>query len=199
MTDFEIPPECMQVIDRVLYTPEQLQARVDELGAQITEDYAGKSVLLIGVLRGVIFFMTDLLRTLRIPVEVDFMAVSNYSPEARDRGYVRLVKDLELPITDRHVLFVEDIIDTGLTINYLLQTLKARQPASLEVCVLFNKEKRRLIDLHLRYEGFKISDYYVVGYGLDFREKYRNLPFVGLIKAEVLQNNKVNTGLLNKK
>ena len=199
MTDFEIPPECMQVIDRVLYTPEQLQERVAELGAQIPADYAGKSLLLIGVLRGVIFFMTDLLRTLRIPVEVDFMAVSNYSPEARDRGYVRLVKDLELPITDRHVLFVEDIIDTGLTINYLLQTLKARKPASLEVCVLFNKEKRRLIDLQLRYEGFKIPDYYVVGYGLDFREKYRNLPFVGLIKAEVLQNNKVNPDLLNKK
>jgi len=183
MTDFEIPPECMQVIDRVLYTPEQLQARVAELGAQITADYAGKSLLLIGVLRGVIFFMTDLLRTLRIPVEVDFMAVSNYSPEARDRGFVRLVKDLDLSITDRHVLFVEDIIDTGLTINYLLQSLKARKPASLEVCVLFNK----------------IPDYYVVGYGLDYREKYRNMPFVGLIKAEVLQNNKVNPDLLNKK
>ncbi len=195
MTDFEIPPECMQVIDRVLYTPEQIQARVTELGTQITTDYAGKEVLLIGVLRGVIFFMTDLLRAVKIPVEVDFMAVSNYSPEARDRGYVRLVKDLELSITDRHVLFVEDIIDTGLTINYLLQTLRARRPASLEVCVLFNKEKRRLIDLQLAYEGFKIPDYYVVGYGLDYREKYRNLPFVGLIKAEVLQNNQVNSGI----
>ncbi|MFL7867396.1 MAG: hypoxanthine phosphoribosyltransferase, partial [Anaerolineales bacterium] len=154
--DYQIPPECMQVIDRVLYTPEQIQQRVAELGAQITQDYQDKSLLLIGVLRGVIFFMTDLLRTIKIPVEVDFMSVSNYSPEARERGYVRLVKDLELSITDRHVLFVEDIIDTGLTINYLLQTLRARQPASLEICVLFNKEKRRLIDLDLRYEGFKI-------------------------------------------
>ena len=193
--DYQIPPECMQVIDRVLYTPEQIQQRVAELGAQITQDYQDKSLLMIGVLRGVIFFMTDLLRTIQTPVEVDFMSVSNYSPEARDRGYVRLVKDLELSITDRHVLFVEDIIDTGLTINYLLQTLRARQPASLEICVLFNKEKRRLIDLDLRYEGFKIPDYYVVGYGLDYREKYRNMPFVGLIKGEVLQNNNVKPGL----
>ena len=188
MEDFEIPPECMQVIDRVLYTPDQIQERVAELGAQISEDYAGESVLLIGVLRGVIFFMADLLRAVKIPVEVDFMAVSSYSAESRDLGYVRLVKDLELSITDRHVLFVEDIIDTGLTINYLLRTLKARKPASLEVCVLFNKEKRRLIDLPLRYQGFNIPDYYIVGYGLDYREKYRNIPFVGLIKAEFLQN-----------
>jgi len=191
MEDFEIPLECMETIDRVLFSPDQIQKRVTELGEQISKDYAGKSLLLIGVLRGVIFFMVDLLRTMSIPVEVDFMAVSNYSPEARDMGFVRLVKDLELSITGRHVLFVEDIIDTGLTLNYLLRTLKARRPASLEVCVLFNKEKRRLIDLSLRYEGFKIPDYYVVGYGLDYQEKYRNLPFVGLIKAEVLQN-KIN-------
>lgn len=189
MEDFAIPPECMQVIDRVLYTPDQIQKRVVELGAQISEDYAGESLLLIGVLRGVIFFMTDLLRAIRIPVEVDFMSVNSYSAESRDLGYVRLVKDLDLSITGRHVLFVEDIIDTGLTINYLLQTLKARKPASLEVCVMFNKEKRRLIDLSLRYQGFNIPDYYIVGYGLDYREKYRNIPFVGLIKAEVLQNN----------
>jgi hypoxanthine phosphoribosyltransferase len=183
----------MQVIDRVLYTPDQIQERVTELGAQISEDYAGKSLLLIGVLRGVIFFMTDLLRAIKIPVEVDFMSVSSYSAESRDLGYVRLVKDLELSITDRHVLFVEDIIDTGLTINYLLRTLKARKPASLEVCVLFNKDKRRLIDLSLRYQGFNIPDYYIVGYGLDYREKYRNMPFVGLIKADVLQNNQIKT------
>lgn len=190
MIEFQIPEECLNVIDRVLFTPEQIQARVSELGEQISRDYADKSPLLIGVLRGVIFFMVDLLRVLHIPVEVDFMAVSSYSSESRDKGFVRLVKDLELSITGRHVLFVEDIIDTGLTINYLLRTLKARQPASLEVCVLFDKEKRRLIDLPLRYMGFKIPDYYVVGYGLDYQEKYRNLPFVGLIKAEVFSNNK---------
>lgn len=186
MEEFPIPEECLQVIDRVLFTPEEIQARVTELGRQITQDYAGESLLLIGVLRGVIFFMADLLRAIRIPVEVDFMSVSSYSPESRDRGFVRLVKDLELPITGRHVLFVEDIIDTGLTIHYLLRTLKARQPASLEVCTLFDKEKRRLVDLPLRYTGFSVPDYYIVGYGLDYREKYRNLPFVGLLKPEAI-------------
>lgn len=188
MDTFDIPPECLQVIDRVLFTPAEIQARIAELGEQISQDYDGKSLLMIGVLKGVIFFMADLLRTIKIPVEVDFMSVSNYSSESRDQGFVRLIKDLEIPITGRHVLFVKDIIDTGLTINYLLHTLKARQPASLDICVLFNKDKRRLIDLPLRYVGFNIHDYYVVGYGLDFREKYRNMPFVALIKAEALQN-----------
>jgi hypoxanthine phosphoribosyltransferase len=185
---YNVNPDCLKAIDRVLFTPEQIQSRISELGAQISEDYAGKSLLLIGVLRGVIFFISDLMRSISIPLEVDFMSVSSYSPESRDMGLVRLVKDLELPITDRHVVFVEDIIDTGLTINYLLRTLKTRQPASLEVCVLFNKEKRRLINLPLKYKGFDIPDYYIVGYGLDYRERYRNMPFVGLLKAEVLQN-----------
>ena len=188
MEDDTVPPERLKNIERILFTPEEIQARVAELGGQISRDYAGKSLLLIGVLKGIIFFMADLMRAIDIPVEVDFMAVSNYSPEARKMGFVRLVKDLEIPITGRHVVFVEDIIDTGLTINYLLRTLKAQQPASLEVCVLFNKEKRRLIDLPLRYKGFDIPDYYIVGYGLDYREKYRNMPFVGLLKAEALQN-----------
>ena len=188
MEEYAVPPERLKDVDRVLFTPEQIQARVAELGGQISRDYAGKSLLLIGVLKGIIFFMADLMRAIDIPVEVDFMAVSNYSPESREMGFVRLVKDLEIPITGRHVLFVEDIIDTGLTIHYLLRSLKAQQPASLEVCVLFNKEKRRLIDLPLRYKGFDIPDYYIVGYGLDYREKYRNMPFVGLLKAEALQN-----------
>jgi hypoxanthine phosphoribosyltransferase len=186
--DIDIPPECKQVIDRVLFTPDQIQKRVAELGAQISKDYAGKPVLLIGVLKGVIFFMADLLRAINIPVEVDFMSVSSYSSESREKGIVRLIKDLEVPIMDRHVVFVKDVIDTGLTINYLLRTLRTRNPASLEVCVLFNKDKRRLIDLPLRYVGFDIRDYYVVGYGLDYREKYRNMPFVGLIKADVMLN-----------
>ena len=187
MESYAVPPERLKDIERVLFTPEQIRARVAELGGQISQDYAGKSLLLIGVLKGIIFFMADLMRAIDIPVEVDFMAVSNYSSEAREMGLVRLVKDLEIPITGRHVLFVEDIIDTGLTLNYLLRTLRAQQPASLEVCVLFNKEKRRLIDLPLQYKGFDIPDYYIVGYGLDYREKYRNMPFVGLLKAEALQ------------
>lgn len=188
MENYGVPQELMDGVDRILFTPEQIQTRIEELGSRISRDYVGKSLLLIGVLRGVIFFMVDLMRSIDIPVEVDFMAVNSYSPESRDKGLVRLVKDLDLSITDRHVLFVEDIVDTGLTLHYLLRTLKTRQPASLEVCVLFNKDKRRLIDLPLRYVGFDIPDYYVVGYGLDYREKYRNMPFLALLKAEILHN-----------
>jgi len=186
--EYPVPQAWASAVSRVLFTPEQIQQRVAELGQQIARDYADTIPVMIGVLKGIVFFMADLVRAINIPVEVDFMSVSNYSPEARDRGLVRLVKDLEMSIEGRHVIFVEDIIDTGLTLNYLLRTLQARQPASLEVCVLFNKDKRRLIELPLRYKGFDIPDYYVVGYGLDYREKYRNLPFVGLLKAEVLHN-----------
>jgi len=188
MTDYGVHPECMKGVERILFTPEQLQTRISELGTQISQDYQGKSLLLVGVLRGVIFFISDLMRSIRIPLEVDFMSVSSYSSDSRDMGFVRLVKDLDISITDRHVLFVEDIIDTGLTLHYLLRTLKTRNPASLDVCALFNKEKRRLIDLPIRYKGFDIPDYYIVGYGLDYQEKYRNLPFVGLLKAELIKN-----------
>ncbi len=188
MMEYPVPQAWASAVSRVLFTPEQIQQRVAELGQQIARDYADTIPVMIGVLKGIVFFMADLVRAINIPVEVDFMSVSNYSPEARDRGLVRLVKDLEMSIEGRHVIFVEDIIDTGLTLNYLLRTLQARRPASLEVCVLFNKDKRRLIELPLRYKGFDIPDYYVVGYGLDYREKYRNLPFVGLLKAEVLHN-----------
>ncbi len=188
MEDYGINPQMMQNIERVMFTPQQIQTRVEELGNRISRDYAGKSLVLVGVLRGVIFFMVDLMRSIDIPLEVDFMSVSSYSPESRDMGLVRMVKDLEISITGQHVLFVEDIIDTGLTLHYLLRTLKTRQPASIEVCVLFNKDKRRLIDMPIKYKGFDIPDYYVVGYGLDYREKFRNLPFLGILKADVLQN-----------
>lgn len=171
----------------VLFTQEQIQARVAQLGQAISQDYAGKNPLLVGVLKGVLFFMADLLRHITIPAEMDFIAVSSYSPEARDQGYVRLVKDLEIPIHNRHILFVEDVIDTGLTLNYLLGNLRARQPDSLEVCALFNKPDHRLIDIPLRYTGFELPDQFVVGYGLDYREQYRNLPFVGLLKATALK------------
>jgi hypoxanthine phosphoribosyltransferase len=164
-----------------LITEDQLAGRIAELGAEISKDYVDKYPMVIGVLKGVVFFLADLLRAIRIPVELDFIAVSSYSHETRDKGIVRLVKDLEIPINGRHVLFVEDVVDTGLTLNYLLQNLKSREPASLEVCALFNKPRRRLIDLPLRYVGFELPDRFVVGYGLDYREKYRNLPFVGLL------------------
>ena len=132
--------------------------------------------------------MADLLRCVNIPVAVDFIAISSYSPESRNQGIVHLAKDLETPLAGRHVLFVEDVIDTGLTLNYLLRNLHARQPASLEVCVLFNKPEHRLIDIPLKYKGFDLPDRFVVGYGLDYRERYRNLPFVGLLTAQAFKD-----------
>jgi hypoxanthine phosphoribosyltransferase len=186
------PPEAYgelhEGVQEVLITAEEIRERVLAIGRAISEDYAGREPLLVGVLKGVVPFMADLLRAITIPVEVDFMAVANYAPNRRNQGMVRLEKDLNLPITDRHVLFVEDVIDTGLTLNYLLRTLRARDPASLEVCVLFNKPVRRLIDIPLKYKGFDLPDRLVVGCGLDFRERYRNLPFVGMLKPEVFQN-----------
>jgi hypoxanthine phosphoribosyltransferase len=183
-------PELTSGIRQVLYTQEQIRGRVAELGQAISRDYAGRVPLMIGVLKGVVFFMADLLRELTIPAEVDFIAVSSYSPEAREHGMVRLMKDLETPIGGRHILFIEDVIDTGLTLNYLLQNLRARRPASLEVCVLFDKSSSRLLDIPIKYKGFDLPPYFVVGYGLDFREKYRNLSFVGLLSPDVFQNTK---------
>jgi hypoxanthine phosphoribosyltransferase len=175
-------------ISRVIISEEQIQARVREIAGAISSDYAGMNPLLVGVLKGVLFFMADLLRAITISTEVDFIAISSYSQDARDRGLVRLMKDLEIPIEGRHVIFVEDVVDTGLTLNYLLRTLRARGPASLDACVLFNKNRHRLIDIPLRYKGFDLPDRFVVGYGLDHREQYRNLPFVGELKAHAFQN-----------
>lgn len=176
-------------VREVLISQKELQQRIAELGKQISEDYQGKNPLFVGVLKGVLFFMADLLRQVTIPVEVDFIAVTSYSPESRQKGVVRMMKDLEISISGRHVLFIEDVIDTGLTLNYILRNLRARQPASLEVCTLFNKEKKRLIDLPIKYKGFDLPDLFVVGYGLDYQEQYRHLPFVGLLKPEVFQSN----------
>ncbi len=180
--------ELASDIRDILIPAEEIQKRVAEIGRAISLDYAGRNPLLVGVLKGVIFFVADLLRQISIPVEVDFMAVSNYSPEAANQGIVRLVKDLEIPIAGRHVVFVEDVIDTGLTLGYLLRNLKTREPASLEVCVLFNKPAHRLIDIPLKYKGFDLPDRFVAGYGLDYRERYRNLPFVGVLKAQVFRD-----------
>src|SRR5512139_2269388 len=166
-------------IDQILISEEQIQYQVRQIGRAVSRDYLGRNPLLVGVLKGVLFFMADLLRCISIPVELDFIAVSNYSAELRGQGVVRLVKDLEIPITGRHILFVEDVIDTGLTLNYILQNLRARQPASLEVCVLFNKPEHRLVNIPLKYKGFDLPDRFVVGYGLDYKEAYRHLPFVG--------------------
>jgi hypoxanthine phosphoribosyltransferase len=178
--------ELQKDIQQVFLSQAALQKRVRELGQQISQDYRGKNPVLVGALKGVICFMADLLRNITIPIEMDFIAVSSYSPEARDQGLVRVVKDLDLPITGRHVIFVEDVIDTGLTLNYLMNNLRSRAPASLEVCVMFNKQERRLMEVPLRYKGFNLPDYFVVGYGLDHHEKYRNLPYVGILRPEVL-------------
>jgi hypoxanthine phosphoribosyltransferase len=186
------PEECTDLnadISEVIIPAELLHQRVLDMGRAISQDYAGKNPLLVGVLKGIVLFMADLLRAITIPVGVDFLSVSSYSAETRSRGVVRLEKDLDTSINGRHILFVEDVIDTGLTLNYLLRTLQTRQPASLEVCVLFNKPKTRLIDIPLKYKGFDLPDRFVVGYGLDYREKYRNLPYVGLLKPQVFQNN----------
>lgn len=175
-----------QDIKEVLIPSSEIQRRVSEIGQAISRDYAGLNPLLIGVLKGVLVFMADLIRAISVPIEVDFIAISSYSSEARQQGFVRLLKDLDIPLTGRHVLFIEDVIDTGLTLNYLLNNLQARQPASLQVCVLFNKPEQRLADIPLKYVGFEIPDRFLVGYGLDYREKYRNLPYVGLLKPDIL-------------
>lgn len=180
--------ELSRDIQSILLSSDTIQKRISDLGSQISQDYAGRSPVLVGVLKGVLFFMADLLRHITVPTEIDFIAISSYSPEARNHGIVRLLKDLETPIGERHVLFVEDMIDTGLTLNYLLSNLQTRKPASLEVCALFNKPTHRLIDTPIRYIGFDLPDQFIVGYGLDYKEKYRNLPYVGTLKPTVFQN-----------
>jgi hypoxanthine phosphoribosyltransferase len=176
----------MEDLARVLVDEASLRRRVCELGADISRDYAGRDLVLVGVLRGVIVFMADLLRAITIPVAVDFISISAYGPSTQTQGIVRLTKDLEEPIAGRHVLFVEDVIDTGLTLSYLLRTLRAREPASLNVCVLLDKRAHRLIDINIAYRGFALTDEYVVGYGLDHRQRYRNLPVIGILKQDRL-------------
>jgi hypoxanthine phosphoribosyltransferase len=166
-------------IARVLITEHEIQARIAELGAQISADYRDKAPVLVGVLRGVFIFMADLVRHITIPISVDFIGITRYGPSTRTHGVVRFVKDLDIYIENRHVLFVEDVIDTGLSLRYILSSLETRQPASLRICTLFNKPRIRLFDLDVAYTGFVLPDKFVVGYGLDYDERYRNLPFVG--------------------
>jgi hypoxanthine phosphoribosyltransferase len=168
------------VVGRVVVSEKELQERVRDLGEQITEDYGGRAPLLVGVLKGAFVFMADLARCIDLPVEFDFMAVSSYGSSTRTSGVVRIVKDLDLDLSGRHVLIVEDIIDSGLTLAYLRRNLQAREPASLEVCALLVKEGLQRDDPDLRYVGFKIPPDFVVGYGLDVGERYRNLPYVAV-------------------
>ncbi len=170
-------------IGEILVQPDRLQRRVQELGAQISADYEDRNPLLVGVLKGAVFFLADLMREITCPCEVDFMAVASYGSSTASSGVVRILKDLDAPIEGRHVLIVEDIVDSGLTLQYLMRNLGARNPASLEVCALLTKPQRRKVELPTRYLGFEIPDRFAIGYGLDHAERYRNLPYVAALEG----------------
>ena len=171
-------------IGEILVQQDDLAHRVRAIGAEISDAYRGRSLLLIGVLKGAMFFLSDLMRELDVECEVDFMAVASYGSSTDSSGVVRILKDLDAPIENRDVLIVEDIVDSGLTLSYLLRTLRARDPASLEVCALLTKPERRKVDLPIHYVGFEIPDRFVVGYGLDHAERFRNLPYVAVLAEE---------------
>ena len=177
-----LSPTNLGDIHHILLSREEIRGRIGELAAQLSSDYTGKEIRMIGILKGVAFFMTDLMRRLDNPVSVDFMFISKYSRDDSGFEAVRIVKDLDLPIEGEHVLLVEDIVDTGLTLRYILNYLLARRPATLKVCTLLDKRARRLVDVPLDYVAFEIPDDFVVGYGLDYREVYRNLPYVCVLK-----------------
>ena len=171
----------MSAPGQILVQPDDLWHRVKQLADEISRDYEGRELLLVGVLKGAVFFLSDLMRQLEVPCEVDFMAVSSYGSSTESSGVVRIMKDLDTPIEGRDVLVVEDIVDSGLTLKYLLKTLSARSPASLEVCALLEKPERRKVDLQIKYTGFEIPNRFVIGYGLDHDERYRNLPYVAVL------------------
>jgi hypoxanthine phosphoribosyltransferase len=168
-------------IGKILVQQDELAHRIRELGKQISEDYAGRDLFLVGVLKGAVFFLSDLMRHIEVPCELDFMAVASYGSSTDSSGVVRILKDLDAPIEGREVLIVEDIVDSGLTLSYLLRTLNARNPKSLEVCALLTKPERRKVDLPIRYVGFEIPNRFAIGYGLDHAERYRNLPYVAVL------------------
>ena len=168
-------------VKKVLYSEEQLAKRVKEMAEEISKDYAGKDLLVVGILKGSVLFTSDLIKNISIPCEIDFMAVSSYGNSAQTSGVVRILKDLDSDIENKHVLIVEDIVDTGTTLSYLLEYLKARKAASIEIVALLDKEARRTSN----YKGFDVPDEFIVGYGIDYAEKYRNLPFIGALKEEI--------------
>lgn len=170
-------------VGEVVVSEDQIQEKIRELGARITDDYRGRELLMVGVLKGAFMMMSDLAREIELPLEFDFMAVSSYGSATRTSGVVRILKDLDYEISGRHVLLVEDIIDSGLTLNYLLRNLKTRKPASLEVCALLRKKGIQKVPIDVRYEGFEIPPVFVIGYGLDYSQRYRNLPYVASLKG----------------
>ena len=174
-----------QDMEKVLISQEDIKQKIIELGSVISRDYTGKNLLVVGILKGAMVFMSDLIRSLSVDVQIDFMAVSSYGASSKSTGVVRILKDLEQTIEGKHVLIVEDIVDTGLTLNYLQEILRARGPASVRICTLLDKPSRREVDVAIDYNGFSIPDEFVVGYGLDYNEKYRNLPEIYILKKEV--------------
>jgi hypoxanthine phosphoribosyltransferase len=170
-------------IGEILVQADELQHRIKQMAAEVSRDYKGRDLLLIGVLKGAVFFLSDLMRELDIPCEVDFMAVASYGSSTDSSGVVRILKDLDAPLEGRNVLIVEDIVDSGLTLQYLMRTLQARGPASIEVCALLTKPERRKVDAPARYVGFEIPDKFAIGYGLDYAERYRNLPYVATLRG----------------
>ena len=178
--------ELERAVGEVLIDADRLQARIRELGDEITADYAGRELLLVGVLKGAVFFLADLMRHLEVPCEVDFMAISSYGAATDSSGVVRILKDLDINIEGRDVLVIEDIIDSGLTLSYLVRNLESRAPASLAVCALLTKPERRENDVEVAYVGFEIPNRFVIGYGLDFAERYRNLPYVGVLHEHLM-------------
>jgi hypoxanthine phosphoribosyltransferase len=178
--------ELERGVAHVLIDGETLHNRIVELGEEVSRDYTGREPLLVGVLKGAVFFMADLMRQLTVPCEVDFMAISSYGASTDSSGVVRILKDLDINIEGRDVLVVEDIIDSGLTLSYLMRNLESREPATLEVCALLTKPERREIDVPVRYVGFEIPNRFVIGYGLDFAERYRNLPYVGVLDPHLI-------------
>jgi hypoxanthine phosphoribosyltransferase len=175
-------------IESILVTDEEIQAKVAELGARITRDYQDLNLLLLGTLKGAVPFIADLARAIRLPLEIDYMAVSSYGNSTESSGIVRILKDLEGPVQQKHILIVEDIVDSGQTLHYLMEVLRQRRPVSLRVCTLLDKGRERVKPVHLDYTGFQIPDRFVVGYGLDYAQRYRNLPYVGILKPSVYQD-----------
>jgi hypoxanthine phosphoribosyltransferase len=186
-TGFDIPPAMEADLDEVLLTVEEIAAKVAGLAARLDEDYEGKELLLVGILKGGFVLIADLARQLSLPVSIDFMAVSSYGASTRTSGVVRILKDLDTDIEGRDVLLVEDVVDSGLTLDYLLRNLRSRGPASLEVLALLAKPGAGQVDVPIRYRGFDIPDVFVVGYGLDYAERYRNLPFVATLRPEAYE------------
>src|SRR5437667_3792930 len=175
-------------ISEILVTEEGIRSKVAELGEQITRDYQGKNLLLLGTLKGAVPFIADLARAIHLPLEIDYMAISSYGNSSHSSGVVRIIKDLEGPIDQKHVLIVEDIVDSGLTLHYQMEVLRQRRPLSLHVCALLDKGRERIKVVKLDYTGFQIPDRFVVGYGLDYAQRYRNLPYVGILKPTIYQD-----------